>query len=60
MLIASENKIEMFSFHSDEFDDEHEDEQEKEGRTTGSVLFHLHQKVSKILMSHYGEGRGAF
>ena len=43
LLIASEDKIEVFSFHSDEFDDEH-DEQETDD-TTNSVLYHLHQKV---------------
>ena len=43
LLIASEDKIEVFSFHSDEFDDEH-DEQETVD-TTSSVLYHLHQKV---------------
>ena len=44
LLIASEDKIEVFSFHSDEFDDEHDDEQETDD-TTNSVLYHLHQKV---------------
>ena len=47
LLIASGNKIELFSFHADEFDDEH-DEKATDG-TSSSVLYHLHQKVFYFL-----------
>jgi hypothetical protein len=46
LLIASENKIEIFSFHANEFDDEHDvHERAKDDTPTSSVLYHLHQKV---------------
>jgi hypothetical protein len=45
LLIASENKIEMFSFHADEFDDEHGIHEKIQDDAKGSVLYHLHQKV---------------
>lgn len=47
LLIASQDKIEMFSFHADEFDDEHDviHDQEDKNIAASSVLYHLHQKV---------------
>ena len=45
LLIAAEDKIEIFSFHADEFDDEHGVHGKEKDDTTSSVLYHLHQKV---------------
>ena len=50
LLIASENKIEMFSFHADEFDDEHGIHEKIQDDAKGSVLYHLHQKVFKFFL----------
>ncbi|XP_046842651.1 uncharacterized protein LOC124436731 isoform X2 [Xenia sp. Carnegie-2017] len=52
IVIVSASGVKMFSFHSEDFGDEHDASEMKENKNNSSpVLFHLHQKA----MFHFNE-----